>query len=59
MWNLLNFAVGIAFVWVGLDGVESGHLWSAALIIGGVYIGHALTQALNDPSNDSDNSGGV
>ena len=48
MLNLINFALGALFVWVGLSGVESGYLWSASLVLGGVYIGHAITEALND-----------
>ena len=59
MYNLLNLAMGFVFVSIGLHYAESGWLWSAALIVGGAYIGHALTEALNTPSDNSDNSGGV
>ena len=53
MYNLLNLAMGFVFVSIGLHYAESGYLWSASLIVGGVYIGHALTEALNDPTDES------
>ena len=59
MYNLLNLAMGFVFVSIGLHYAESGWLWSAALITGGIYIGHALTEALNAHSTDSVNSDGV
>lgn len=46
--NLANFAVGTVLVYIGLTQSDSGYLWNACLIAGGFFIGHVITEALND-----------
>ena len=48
--NLANFFSGLVLIYVGLTQSDSGYLWSACLIAGGVYIGHVITEVLNDPT---------
>ena len=50
MLNFFFFAVGFASISIGLTHAESGHLWNTALIFGGIFVGHALTEVLNDPT---------
>jgi uncharacterized membrane protein YeaQ/YmgE (transglycosylase-associated protein family) len=54
MYNLANLALGMIAVFIGLQQSESAPLWNFMLAIGGAYIGHAITQALNDPTDDSE-----
>jgi hypothetical protein len=46
---ILGTALAIAFILFGWDG--EGILHKASLIIGGVYFGHILTEALNYVEN--------
>ena len=52
--NLANLAAGMILIFVGLTQSDSGYLWSACLIAGGVYIGHVITEALNNPTDQSE-----
>lgn len=54
MYNLANLALGMVFVFIGIEQSESAPLWDAMLAVGGAYIGHAITQALNDPTDQSE-----
>lgn len=52
--NLANLAAGMILIFVGLTQSDSGYLWNACLIAGGVYIGHVITEALNNPTDQSE-----
>jgi hypothetical protein len=52
--NLANFAAGMTLVYIGLTQSDSGYLWNACLIAGGFFIGHVITEALNDPTDQSE-----
>lgn len=54
MYNVLNAIVGTLMIFFGLSQTSEGYLWSALLIVGGIYVGHALTMALNDPTDQSE-----
>ena len=47
IYNFTLFTLGTVLVYIGLTQSDSGYLWNACLIAGGVYIGHAITEALN------------
>lgn len=53
-YHLANFFIGLSLVYIGINHSESGFLWDACLIIGGVYIGHVITEVLNNPTHESD-----
>ena len=54
MYNLANLALGMLAVFIGFQHSESAPLWDLALAVGGAYIGHAITEALNNPTDDSE-----
>lgn len=54
MYNVLNTIVGMLMVGLALNNSESAPLWDALLVVGGLYIGHALTEALNNPTDQSE-----
>jgi uncharacterized membrane protein YwaF len=49
MYNIFFTLIGASFVAIALPHVEAGYLFTAMLVVGGFFIGHALTEALNDP----------
>jgi hypothetical protein len=51
MYNLTLALIGAILIAIALPYVESGYLFTAMLVVGGIYIGHALTEAFNDPEN--------
>lgn len=54
MYNLANLALGMIFVFIGIEQSESAPLWDAMLAVGGAYIGHAITEALNNHTDHSE-----
>ena len=54
MYNLANLALGMLAVFIGFQQSESAPLWDFLLVFGGAYIGHAITEALNNPTDDSE-----
>jgi len=53
MYNILTTLFATVLISLSWDNVDGGYLFKFALIIGGVYIGHVLTETLNE--NNSDN----
>jgi hypothetical protein len=51
IYNLSMFAVGTALIYIGWSQSDSGYLWNAALIVGGFYVGHVLTNVLDNPTD--------
>jgi hypothetical protein len=54
LYHFGNFFIGLSLVYIGINHSESGSLWDACLIIGGIYIGHVITEVFNDPTPESD-----
>lgn len=51
MYNIANTILGAIAIGASIPHLEGGYLFIALLILGGVYIGHAITMALNDPED--------
>jgi len=54
LFNFANFTFGTVLVYIGLIQSDSGYLWNACLIVGGVYIGHVITDVLNTHTEQSE-----
>jgi len=52
MYNILITLMATALIAFGSEGLDGGYLSKLALIVGGLYLGHVLTEALN--ANNSD-----
>lgn len=48
MYNIANTILGAVAIGASIPHLEGGWLFIALLILGGVYIGHAITEALNN-----------
>jgi ammonia channel protein AmtB len=48
IYNIIISMLGVALIWFGWDAENAVPLLQAALIVGGAYIGHTLTKALDD-----------
>lgn len=48
MYRILMTLASATFIYIGASHVEGGWLFIFALIAGGIYLGHVLTEALND-----------
>lgn len=53
MYNILITLLATALIVFGSEGLDGGYLFKLALIVGGIYLGHVMTDALNE--NKSDN----
>lgn len=53
MYNILITLMATALVVFGSQGLDGGLLFKFALVVGGIYLGHVMTDALN--KNNSDN----
>jgi hypothetical protein len=53
MYNILITLLATALVVFGSQNLDGGLLFKFALIVGGIYLGHVMTDALNE--NKSDN----
>ena len=50
MYQIANTLLSAVLIYMGATHVEGGWLSILALIAGGIYLGHVLTEALNDPT---------
>jgi len=48
MYRIFMTLVSAVFIYTGANHVEGGYLFIIFLVMGGVYLGHVLTDALND-----------
>jgi len=47
MYYIFMTIASAVFLLIGATHVEGGYLWIASLVIGGIYLGHVVTEALN------------
>jgi hypothetical protein len=47
MYTILNTLLAALLFYVGVTNIDSGYLWTASLFVSGVYLGHLMTDALN------------
>ena len=52
MYNIFITLMATALIVFGSQGLDGGFLFKLALIVGGLYLGHVVTEALN--ANNSD-----
>jgi hypothetical protein len=48
MYYIFMTIASVAFIIAGATHVDGGYLWIATLVIGGIYLGHVMTEALNE-----------
>ena len=48
MYRIFMTLVSTVFIYTGASHVQGGYLFIFFLVAGGVYLGHVLTDALND-----------
>lgn len=53
MYNILTTIIATALIVFGSNNLDGGLLFKFALVIGGIYLGYVMTDALN--KNNSDN----
>lgn len=51
IYNFILFTLGTVLIYIGAINSDSGYLWNACLIAGGVYIGHVITNVFDDPTD--------
>lgn len=51
MYNILTSILATALIVFGSQSLDGGLLFKFALVVGGIYLGHVMTDALNK-SND-------
>ena len=52
MYNIIITLLATALIIFGSQSLDGGLLFKLALIVGGVYIGHVLTETLNENNSD-------
>ena len=52
MYNILITLMATALIVFGSEGLDGGYLFKLALIVGGLYLGHVVTDALNKNNSD-------
>lgn len=52
MYNILITLMATALIVFGSEGLDGGLLFKLALIVGGLYLGHVVTDALNKNNSD-------
>lgn len=48
MYYVFMTIASVVFVMIGAINVDGGYLWIAMLMMGGVFLGHVMTEALNE-----------
>ena len=48
MYYVFMTIASVVFVMIGATSVDGGYLWIAMLVMGGVFLGHVMTEALNE-----------
>lgn len=48
MYYIFMTLASVAFIAGGVTNLDGGYLWIAMLVIGGIYLGHVMTEALNE-----------
>lgn len=48
MYNIFITLMSTALIVFGSQGLDGGLLFKFALVVGGVYLGHVMTEALNE-----------
>ena len=48
MYYIFMTIASVVFLLLGAFNVDGGYLWVSMLVIGGIYLGHVLTEALNE-----------
>ena len=48
MYYIFMTIASVVFVMIGATNVDGGYLWIAMLMMGGVFLGHVMTEALNE-----------
>jgi hypothetical protein len=48
MYYIFMTIASVVFVMIGATNVDGGYLWIAMLMVGGVFLGHVMTEALNE-----------
>jgi hypothetical protein len=54
MYFIAMTLVSFVLITIGAQHVDGGYLYVGALVAGGVYLGHVLTEALNNPTHSVD-----
>ena len=49
MYSTIMSIIAMTMLYLGLSQVEGGYLYIALTVVGGFYLGHAVTEALNNP----------
>ena len=52
MYNILITLMATALIVFGSEGLDGGMLFKFALVVGGLYLGHVVTEALNANKSD-------
>jgi hypothetical protein len=47
MYNILTSILATALIVFGFQNLDGGWLFELALVVGGIYLGHVMTDALN------------
>jgi hypothetical protein len=48
MYYIFMTIASVVFLMIGATNVDGGYLWIAMLMMGGVFLGHVMTEALNE-----------
>ena len=48
MYYIFMTTASVVFLLLGAFNVDGGYLWIATLVMGGVFFGHVVTEALNE-----------
>jgi hypothetical protein len=51
IYNVILALIGASFIGLAIPHIEAGLIFPPMLVVGGIFIGHALTEALNNPEN--------
>jgi hypothetical protein len=51
MYNILTSILATALIVFGSQSLDGGLLFKLALVVGGIYLGHVMTDALNNSDN--------
>ena len=52
MYNILITLFATALIIFGSQSLDGGLLFKLALIVGGIYLGHVVTETLNENNSD-------
>ena len=48
MYYIFMTIASVVFLMIGATNVDGGYLWIAMLMMGGVFLGHVMTEALTE-----------